>query len=269
MGTIFLYDDSHEDLERYGRLLRLYGHTVLDFDNHVEALAALESDSPPPDVAVLDIENQYFTGDKQGVAVGIEVGQAIKQRWAQVPIIYLSLHEHGSQLMKRVMDLKLVTWYVCKQEEDEVLTKAIELVTWNNRVVPQNWQERYSVGPLDVMPARQDASWRGQALGLTRTQFLIVHALAKEPGQLVRYTELQKVAQMRIAADSSAESSQYKGFEDDRLRNTLSRHANDIRAKLETAERAVSIAAGEGDASFDAKKILQVKSGYGYQWNPD
>jgi DNA-binding response OmpR family regulator len=260
MATVFLFDDTQADVDHYGDVLRLEGHEVLSYTMHNEARRAIEARTTPPDVAVLDIEDE-----KTRSPVGVSLGHALKRQWPHVPIVFLSRHDHGSPPHLKTMETRLAAWYVSKRENPVFLIRAIELVLARSE---PDWERGYSIGPLTVVATEQDAEWRNQRLKLTDIEFRIVHCLASRPDTIRRYEDIRNASGIRNISDYDAEGGEYATTSFERLKSTIATHVKAIRRKIDEAETL----AREGDSTaptLDTKDLLKVKSGHGYLWKKD
>ncbi|HJY37349.1 MAG TPA: winged helix-turn-helix domain-containing protein, partial [Steroidobacteraceae bacterium] len=89
-------------------------------------------------------------------------------------------------------------------------------------------------GALLIDTARLHATWQERPLGLTLTEFWIVHALAKNPGHVKNRQQLMDAANVVL---------------DD---NTITSHVKRIRRKFQAIEQA-----------FDS---IETMYGMGYRW---
>ena len=126
-------------------------------------------------------------------------------------------------------------------QEDALLTTAQVL----SRVVASEPELLYRVadlrrnfdptrGALVIDTARLHATWHDKPLGLTLTEFWIVHALAKNPGHVKNRQQLMDAANVVL---------------DD---NTITSHVKRIRRKFQAIEQ-----------SFDS---IETMYGMGYRW---
>jgi two-component system OmpR family response regulator len=128
---------------------------------------------------------------------------------------------------------------------DDYLTKDISLPHLMARVAalfrrleamqqPQAEANRLNRGDLELDVDRMTARWRSRPLGLTLTEFWIVHSLARYPGHVRNRQQLMDAAQAVL---------------DD---NTITSHIKRIRRKF------LAI-----DTGFDA---IETVYGMGYRW---
>ena len=128
---------------------------------------------------------------------------------------------------------------------DDYLTKDLSLTHLMARVTalfrridaltqPSNRDQVVTRGPLLIDTARLHATWQEKPLGLTLTEFWIVHALAKNPGHVKNRQQLMDAANVVL---------------DD---NTITSHIKRIRRKFQAIEQ-----------SFDS---IETMYGMGYGW---
>jgi len=99
---------------------------------------------------------------------------------------------------------------------------------------PSNRDQIVTRGALLIDTARLHATWHEKPLGLTLTEFWIVHALAKNPGHVKNRQQLMDAANVVL---------------DD---NTITSHVKRIRRKFQAIEQ-----------SFDS---IETMYGMGYRW---
>ena len=102
---------------------------------------------------------------------------------------------------------------------------------------PQSKDSRIIRGDLEIDTDRMTIHWQEQAVGLTLTEFWLVHAMARYPGHVKNRQQLMDAAQAVL---------------DD---NTITSHVKRIRRKF------VAI-----DSGFDA---IETVYGMGYRWLAD
>jgi two-component system OmpR family response regulator len=99
---------------------------------------------------------------------------------------------------------------------------------------PSNRDQIVTRGALLIDTARLHAAWQEKPLGLTLTEFWIVHALAKNPGHVKNRQQLMDAANVVL---------------DD---NTITSHVKRIRRKFQAI-----------DQTFDS---IETMYGMGYRW---
>ena len=128
---------------------------------------------------------------------------------------------------------------------DDYLTKDISLPHLMARVAalfrrldamqrPQGTESRITRGDLSIDTERMTIHWQDQPVGLTLTEFWLVHALARYPGHVKNRQQLMDAAQAVL---------------DD---NTITSHVKRIRRKFHAI-----------DESFDS---IETVYGMGYRW---
>ena len=128
---------------------------------------------------------------------------------------------------------------------DDYLTKDISLPHLMARVAalfrrldamqkPQGTESRITRGDLSIDTERMTIHWQDRPVGLTLTEFWLVHALARYPGHVKNRQQLMDAAQAVL---------------DD---NTITSHVKRIRRKFHAI-----------DESFDS---IETVYGMGYRW---
>jgi two-component system OmpR family response regulator len=171
---------------------------------------------------------------KDDVEGGFELCRELRSRAPDLPIIFLTARDSE---FDAVSGLRLGA--------DDYLTKDISLPHLMARIAalfrrldamskPQAAQNRIKRGDLEIDTDRMMISWQGQPIGLTLTEFWLVHAMARYPGHVKNRQQLMDAAQAVL---------------DD---NTITSHIKRIRRKF------VAV-----DADFDA---IETVYGMGYRW---
>ena len=223
---IAIIEDEAAIRDNYAAAFRREGYTVDAFDARVPALNAFESRLP--DLVVIDVNL------KDDVEGGFELCRDLRARSADLPIIFLTARDSE---FDAVSGLRLGA--------DDYLTKDISLPHLMARVAalfrrmealkkPQGIDSSIRRGDLAIDTERMTVHWQEQAVGLTLTEFWLVHAMARYPGHVKNRQQLMDAAQAVL---------------DD---NTITSHIKRIRRKF------VAI-----DDSFDA---IETVYGMGYRW---
>ncbi|HNP37653.1 MAG TPA: proteobacterial dedicated sortase system response regulator [Woeseiaceae bacterium] len=226
---IAIVEDEAAIRENYSAAFRREGYGVDAYDARKPALAAFETRLP--DLVVIDINL------KDDVEGGFELCRALRARAPELPIIFLTARDSE---FDAVSGLRLGA--------DDYLTKDISLPHLMARIAalfrrldairePQTKDNRIARGDLEIDTDRMNVSWQGRPLGLTLTEFWLVHALARYPGHVKNRQQLMDAAQAVL---------------DD---NTITSHIKRIRRKF------VAI-----DPDFDA---IETVYGMGYRWLGD
>ncbi|MDX1402934.1 MAG: proteobacterial dedicated sortase system response regulator [Woeseiaceae bacterium] len=226
---IAIVEDEAAIRENYAAAFRREGYAVELYEARKPALEAFEARLP--DLVVIDVNLQ---DDVEG---GFELCRDLRSRAADLPIIFLTARDSE---LDAISGLRLGA--------DDYLTKDISLPHLMARIAalfrrldamqqPNAEQNRISRGDLEIDVDRMTVRWKDQAVGLTLTEFWMVHALARYPGHVKSRQQLMDAAQAVL---------------DD---NTITSHIKRIRRKF------VAI-----DDDFDA---IETVYGMGYRWLTD
>ena len=223
---IALVEDETAIRDNYSAAFRREGYAVDAYEARDPALAAF--DNRLPDLVVIDINL------KDDVEGGFELCRELRARSAELPIIFLTARDSE---FDAVSGLRLGA--------DDYLTKDISLPHLMARIAalfrrldalqqPHSNEGRLTRGELTIDTERMTVHWREQAVGLTLTEFWLVHSMARYPGHVKNRQQLMDAAQAVL---------------DD---NTITSHIKRIRRKF------IAI-----DADFDA---IETVYGMGYRW---
>ena len=226
---IAIVEDEAAIRENYAAAFRREGYDVDAFDARGPALQAFELRLP--DLVVIDINL------KDDVEGGFELCRELRSRSQELPIIFLTARDSE---FDAVSGLRLGA--------DDYLTKDISLPHLMARIAalfrrldamqqPHSTEGRITRGDLEIDSDRMVVLWKGQPVGLTLTEFWLVHAMARYPGHVKNRQQLMDAAQAVL---------------DD---NTITSHVKRIRRKF------IAI-----DAGFDA---IETVYGMGYRWLAD
>ncbi len=226
---IAIVEDEAAIRDNYAEAFRREGYAVDTFEARAPALSAFEVRLP--DLVVIDIN---LRDDVEG---GFELCRELRARSADLPIIFLTARDSE---FDAVSGLRLGA--------DDYLTKDISLPHLMARIAalfrrlnamqkPQGAESRITRGDLVIDTERMTIHWQEQPVGLTLTEFWLVHALARYPGHVKNRQQLMDAAQAVL---------------DD---NTITSHVKRIRRKF------LSL-----DSEFDA---IETVYGMGYRWLSD
>ncbi len=227
--NIAIIEDEAAIRDNYAAAFEREGYHVDTFEDRDSALQAF--DARLPDLVVIDIN---LRDDVEG---GFELCRELRSRAADLPIIFLTARDSE---FDAVSGLRLGA--------DDYLTKDISLPHLMARVAalfrrldalrkPESKNSRMVRGELEIDTDRMTIQWRSQPVGLTLTEFWLVHAMARYPGHVKNRQQLMDAAQAVL---------------DD---NTITSHIKRIRRKF------VAI-----DAEFDS---IETVYGMGYRWLAD
>ena len=223
---IAIVEDEAAIRENYVAAFRREGYAVDAYDSRAPALQAFAARLP--DLVVIDIN---LRDDVEG---GFELCRELRARAAELPIIFLTARDSE---FDAVSGLRLGA--------DDYLTKDISLPHLMARIAalfrrleamqqPQAADSRLTRGELVIDTDRMTVLWREQPVGLTLTEFWLVHAMARYPGHVKNRQQLMDAAQAVL---------------DD---NTITSHVKRIRRKF------LAI-----DPEFAA---IETVYGMGYRW---
>jgi len=226
---IAIVEDEAAIRDNYVSAFQREGYQVDAFAARREALDAFASRLP--DLVVIDVN---LEDDVEG---GFELCRELRSRSVDLPIIFLTARDSE---FDAVSGLRLGA--------DDYLTKDISVPHLMARVAalfrrldamqkPDSGNGRLSRGDLDIDTDRMIVRWKDQPVGLTLTEFWLVHAMARFPGHVKNRQQLMDAAQAVL---------------DD---NTITSHIKRIRRKF------LAI-----DGDFDA---IETVYGMGYRWLTD
>lgn len=226
---IAIVEDEAAIRDNYAAAFRREGYDVDAYDARDPAMQAF--DIRLPDLVVIDVN---LRDDVEG---GFELCRELRSRAAELPIIFLTARDSE---FDAVSGLRLGA--------DDYLTKDISLPHLMARVAalfrrldalrqPQSKDNRIRRGELEIDTDRMKILWRDQPVGLTLTEFWLVHAMARYPGHVKNRQQLMDAAQAVL---------------DD---NTITSHVKRIRRKF------IAI-----DPDFEA---IETVYGMGYRWLAD
>jgi two-component system OmpR family response regulator len=223
---IAIVEDEAAIRDNYAAAFGREGYVVDSFEAREPALQAF--DVRLPDLVIIDIN---LKNDVEG---GFELCRNLRARSTELPIIFLTARDSE---FDAVSGLRLGA--------DDYLTKDISLPHLMARVAalfrrldalqkPQGKESRLLRGELEIDTDRMTIQWRNQAVGLTLTEFWLVHAMARYPGHVKNRQQLMDAAQAVL---------------DD---NTITSHIKRIRRKFAAV-----------DPDFNA---IETVYGMGYRW---
>ncbi len=223
---IAIVEDEAAIRENYVAAFEREGYVVDAYDAREPALRAFEFRLP--DLVVIDIN---LRDDVEG---GFELCRELRARAADLPIIFLTARDSE---FDAVSGLRLGA--------DDYLTKDISLPHLMARIAalfrrldalsqPHTTDSRLVRGDLEIDSDRMTVSWQDRPVGLTLTEFWLVHAMARYPGHVKNRQQLMDAAQAVL---------------DD---NTITSHIKRIRRKFTAI-----------DPDFDS---IETVYGMGYRW---
>jgi two-component system response regulator ChvI len=186
--TIVLVDDDRNILTSVSMALEAEGFQVRTYPDGEEALRGLTQN--PPDLAVLDIKMPRLNG--------IELLQKLRQPGSttHMPVIFLTSKDEE---MDEIMGLRMgADDYIRKPFSQRLLIERIRSLLRREvaRQQPVNTDPNNVLvrGELTLDSARHACTWKGKAIDLTVTEFLLVKALATRPGHVKSRDQLMDIA---------------------------------------------------------------------------
>ena len=224
--TIALVEDDRALRANYEAALLREGYRVAGFADRDSAYSACQARLP--DLAIIDVN---LADDIEG---GFELCRQLRALSAELPIIFLTARDGE---FDAISGLRLGA--------DDYLTKDISLPHLLARLAAlfrrtdvlrsdAGPAQRFVRGELTIDSDRFEALYKQTAVGLTLTEFWLVHALAQRPGHVKSRQQLMDAANVVL---------------DD---NTITSHIKRIRRKFQAI-----------DAGFDG---IETVYGAGYRW---
>jgi two-component system, OmpR family, response regulator ChvI len=209
--------------------LKREGYRVNSYGDGAEAWSAFRQRLP--DLAVLDILLPRMDGR--------ELCRKLRSRSESLPIIFLTSKDEE---LDRVLGLELgADDYLCKPFSMRELVTRIKVLFRRASLAAdpsaRDEAKMLRAGPLEIDGLRYTARWRGEALALTITEFLLLQALARHPGHVKTRQQLMEEAYPNDAYVSE---------------RTIDSHVKRLRRKFE-----------ERDAAFAG---IDTVHGLGYRW---
>lgn len=225
---IAIVEDEATIRHNYEDALRRYGYHVSGYADGSSALAALKRRLP--DLVIIDV------GLGEEVEGGFDLCRELRGLSRSLPIIFLTARDSDLDV---ISGLRLgADDYLTKDISLEHLTARVAALFRRQEALRQPVEdELLERGPLRINIDRLSANWSGQDLGLTLTEFWMVHALARYPGHVKSRQQLMDAANAVL---------------DDA---TITSHIKRIRRKF------VAV-----DPNFDAIRTIY---GVGYRWQSE
>ncbi|MTJ84397.1 MAG: response regulator transcription factor [Telmatospirillum sp.] len=179
--TIALVDDDRNILTSVTMSLEAEGFRVRTYTDGAEALRGISAQ--PVDLAVLDIKMPRMDG--------MELLQRLRKTSA-VPVIFLTSKDDE---VDEVLGLRMgADDYIKKPFSQRLLIERIRALLRRGELAAETGETTASQvvvrGNLVLDPARHDCTWKGGAVDLTVTEFLILKSLAIRPGHVKNRDQL-------------------------------------------------------------------------------
>jgi two-component system catabolic regulation response regulator CreB len=205
--TILIVEDELAIADSIAYALRTDGFAPVHVSLGEQALAAMRAPAgPAPELVVLDVGLPDMNG--------FEVCRQLRQ-FSNVPVIFLTAR---SDEIDRIVGLEIgADDYVTKPFSPRELVARIRVVL--RRLAPPPPARAAARFELREQEARM--LYCGQALDLTRYEYLLLKALAEHPGHVLSRAQLMD----RVWADAP-----------DTLDRTVDAHVKSLRAKLRSID---------------------------------
>ena len=185
-SRIAVVDDEESIRETVGLALRREGYVVSAYADGASAWEAIDQEFP--DLIVADITMPRMDG--------LELCRRIRAASEEVPIIFLTSRDEE---LDRVLGLEIgADDYLCKPfsvrelaARVKVLLRRLALLRQRN---PAEAEDVIEFGELRLDLQRYQASWRGEVVVLTVTEFLLLRALIRYPGHVKSRGQLMSAA---------------------------------------------------------------------------
>ncbi len=185
-STIALVDDDRNILTSVTIALEAEGFKVRAYADGSEALRGLTAN--PVDLAILDIKMPRMDG--------MELLGRLRQN-SNLPVIFLTSKDEE---VDEVLGLRLgADDYITKPFSQRLLLERIRALLRREQAARQEadsegTEKPLTRGELMLDPLRHLCTWRGAAISLTVTEFLILKALAQRPGHVKNRDQLMDAA---------------------------------------------------------------------------
>ena len=187
-ATIALVDDDRNILTSVSIALQAEGFVTRVYADGEAALKALIDN--PPDLAIFDIKMPRMDG--------LELLRRLREK-SQIPVIFLTSKDDE---LDEALGLAMgADDYIAKPFSQRLLIARIRAILRRSEYVgtPQgapaaDVQGPLTRGQLSMDPARHRVTWKGEAVTLTVTEFLILETLAQRPGIVRTRNQLMDAA---------------------------------------------------------------------------
>ncbi len=228
--TIAIVEDDPDQRSNYTDAITKKGYEVKAYGSREEALAGF--DEQLPDLAILDI----ILGEE--VDAGFQICRDLLSRSPNLPVIFLT--ERIDEIDK-ISGLRLGAWdYLPKPISLDYLAERISSLLRINEArdkeTPVDNPAAKLIGELSLDQEALLASWKGERIDLSGTEFRMLAKLVRMPGHAVSYETLMNATMQSLVTN-----------------NTINTHMRNIRKKFEKT-----------DPEFSC---IKSEYGYGYRWS--
>jgi two-component system phosphate regulon response regulator PhoB len=183
--TILVVEDEEDILELVRYNLEKEGYEPVLAESGEDALAAVEAQ--PPDLILLDLMLPGIDG--------LELCKRLKREpeTNEIPIVMLTAKTEEADI---VAGLELgAEDYITKPFSPKVMIARVRAVLRRVSQAPFDEEETLEVHGLTICPGRHEVLYKGETVGLTATEFRMLHYLARRPGWV--FTRYQIVDAVR------------------------------------------------------------------------
>ncbi|MET4807692.1 two-component system response regulator ChvI [Limibacillus sp. MBR-115] len=184
-ATIALVDDDRNILASVSIALEAEGYKVRTYNDGAEALRGITAN--PVDLAILDIKMPRMDG--------MELLGRLRQD-SSLPVIFLTSKDEE---VDEVLGLRMgADDYIKKPFSQRLLIERIRTLLRRERAMREGGEavteKPIARGDLVLDPSRHLCTWKGEAVNLTVTEFLILKVLAQRPGHVKNRDQLMDAA---------------------------------------------------------------------------
>jgi len=223
---VAIIEDDPRLRENYSQALRRNAFQVEAYANRESAWQVFQQKLP--DMAIIDISLQH---EPEG---GFELCRSLRAMSAQLPIIFLTARDSELDVISGLR-LGADDYLVKDVSLEQLIARVFALFRRQDALLAGDREQReFRHGNMRIDENTMSISWMQREIELTVTEFWIVHALARYPGQVKSRQQLMDAA--NTVLDDS----------------TITSHIKRIRKKFTAV-----------DPSFEAIKTAY---GFGYRW---
>jgi two-component system, OmpR family, response regulator ChvI len=183
MPTIAVVDDDQNILTSVSIALEAEGYTMTTYNDGVSALEGFNLN--PPDLAILDVKMPRMDG--------LETLRRLREK-SKLPVIFLT---SKAEEIDELFGLKMgADDFIRKPFSRLLLSERIAAILRRHSAIRSQEKSPKVLehGPLRIDPERLSCAWKGENVGLTVTEFLILQALTERPGVFKNRDALMDVA---------------------------------------------------------------------------
>jgi two-component system OmpR family response regulator len=231
-ARIALIEDDNVILQNYADYLRSCGFAVDGYASKPAALAGLQRTAP--ELVLLDIS---LNGERDA---GFGLCAEIRHRNPGTPIVFLTSHDGE---IDKISGMRLgADDYITKDVSLDYLVVRIEALFRRRNAYLESRHSAAGPSPAGAHPLALDletstATWRGQRVAISLTQFWMLAELCRSPGRARTHADRMRAGKLMVEP------------------NTITAHVKAIR----DAFRRI-------DPGFDR---IQTERGRGYRWLVD